>query len=92
MHRANEPRLACAVGECGPDLIDQRAQARLGDECSGPQARVQIGLAQRRRPILDQRHQQIERFRRQVYRIVLPQKLTRAGIERKSVKQELHGV
>ena len=92
VHRAHEPRLAGAVGECSPELVDQRAQARIGDECPGPQARVQIILALCKRSILDERHQQVERFWRQMYRVVLQQKLTRAGIERKSVKVELHGV
>lgn len=57
MHRAQEPLVARAIVERGPDLVDERAQACVGDKRSGPDARMEVVLAQRPRTILDEDRQ-----------------------------------
>src|SRR5712691_3025188 len=62
MNRADELRVAPGVLERAPDLGDEHIQVCVDDVGVWPDPSVELGLVQHRRPLLDQRGEQIERL------------------------------
>src|SRR5262249_55404765 len=92
VHRADEARLAGAVGQRPPQLGDEHGQVRVDDEGPRPQLGGEGLPVQDVRPALDEQPQQVEGLGRQMdFHPALPAEPTSLRVERELGELNRHG-
>jgi hypothetical protein len=81
MDGPDEPRIPRVVSERAPNLGNQYVQAAVHHVRLGPHLRVQIGLLEHFRPVLEEQAKQVEGFGGQMEGGLAPAQLPRLRID-----------
>jgi hypothetical protein len=67
VRRPDNRRSGIAISQCTPNLLDQPGKCGIADKRPGPEALVQLSLGDDAGRLIDEEHEQIERFWREVH-------------------------
>ena len=90
MYGADEARPARIVSESVAELRHHVRQVGVLDEGRGPEPRAQVRLGHGTRPALEQKLQELERFRREMDGLAVPPELPPVRIEHARPEAQRH--
>lgn len=90
-NRADEPRAAGWIADCGPHFCDGIVQTRVGDEGVRPEMLEQLVLRHGFRPSFQEELEELERLGRKLDRAPVAKEQMPAGVEFAVSKEDTHG-